>query len=93
MDTHWALLAREGRKLNLEQLDKPFHFSAIPYTPQQLEQAFHREELPAHLRTVVTVSGFMRGVGGIDTWGSDVESAYHVPSDRDLEFSFRLWAE
>jgi beta-galactosidase len=33
----------------------------------------------------------MRGVGGIDTWGSDVESAWHVPSDRDIEFSFRLF--
>jgi beta-galactosidase len=48
------------------------------------------EELPKPTRTVVTVSGFMRGVGGIDTWGNDVEKAYHIHSDKDLEFSFRL---
>jgi len=40
---------------------------------------------------VVTVCGAMRGVGGIDTWGSDVESAYHVHADQDIEFSFRIF--
>jgi beta-galactosidase len=43
------------------------------------------------VRTVITVCGEMRGVGGIDTWGSDVEEAYHVPSHRDIEFSFRMF--
>ena len=90
MNTHWAKLALGEEALFLEKVDAPFHFSAIPYTPAQLEQAFHAEELPTPVRTVVTVCGAMRGVGGIDTWGSDVESAYHVHSDQDMEFTFRL---
>ena len=90
MHTLWATFQMAGGKLGLYKLDKPFHFSAIPYTPHQLEQAFHAEELPTPVRTVITVCGAMRGVGGIDTWGSDVERAYHVSSDRDLEFSFRM---
>ena len=88
--THWAQLSCGGETLTLEKLQKPFHFSAIPYTPRQLEEAFHVEELPKATRTVITVCGEMRGVGGIDTWGSDVERAYHVMSDRDLEFAFRI---
>jgi len=32
----------------------------------------------------------MRGVGGIDTWGNDVEAAYHVRADRDICFRFRI---
>ena len=48
--------------------EKPFYFSAIPYTPQELESALHREELPAPRRTVVSILGAMRGVGGIDSW-------------------------
>lgn len=91
METRWASLAMNGGKLGLQMLDKPFCFSAIPYTPHQLEQALHAEELPLPTRTVVTVCGAMRGVGGIDTWGSDVEKAYHVHSDRDIEFSFRIF--
>ena len=90
MNTLWATLQTDGGKLGLQKLDKPFHFSAIPYTPQQLEQAFHAEELPAPTRTVITVCSAMRGVGGIDTWGSDVENAYHVPSDRDITLNFRI---
>ena len=88
--TLWAALEMDGSKLGLYMLDKPFHFSALPWNPYQLEQAFHAEELPESNRTVVTVCGAMRGVGGIDTWGSDVEKAYHVHSDQDIRFSFRI---
>ena len=63
-------------------------FTSIPYTPQQLEQAMHRDELPRPVRTVVTVCGAMRGVGGIDSWGADVERAYQVSVEQDWEFSF-----
>ena len=48
----------------------------------------HRDELPAPCRTVVTVCGKMRGVGGIDTWMTDVEPKYHVSAEEDIDFSF-----
>lgn len=48
------------------------------------------DELPAPCRTVVSIYGAMRGVGGIDSWGSDVEDAYHVSSDEDISFTFRI---
>ena len=91
MDTRAARLCMTGgRRLTIEMVDAPFAFSAIPYTPQQLDQAAHREELPLPVRTVVTVCGAMRGVGGIDSWGSDVEEAFRIRSDRDISFSFRF---
>ena len=92
-DTHAAVLHMgDGAKLVLEKGSAPFAFSAIPYTPQQLEQAAHREELPRPVRTVVTVCSAMRGVGGIDSWGADVEEAYRVggETDRSLSFTVRL---
>ena len=92
VDTQWLRLQapEDGLKrcLEIAMEDKPFHFSAIPYTPHVLENALHREELPVPRRTVVSVLGAMRGVGGIDSWGSDVEEEYHVPSDEDIEFGF-----
>jgi beta-galactosidase len=91
MHTLWATFAMDGGKLGLYKIDKPFCFSAIPYTPAQLEQAFHVEELPKPTRTVITVCGAMRGVGGIDTWGSDVERAFHVHSSEDILFRFRIF--
>ena len=78
----------------MEMCDAPFFFSAIPYTPAQLEQAAHREELPDPVRTVVTLCGVMRGVGGIDSWGSDVEEAYQVSAEEDIRFRVRFtWSE
>jgi len=88
VDTRAAVLcAPGGQRLTLEMAGAPFAFSALPYTPQQLEQAAHREELPGSVRTVVTLCGAMRGVGGIDSWGADVEEACRVKADRDMEFS------
>ena len=92
MDTHAAVLGGlDGSRLTLEMDGAPFAFSAIPYTPQQLAQAAHREELPRPVRTVATVCGAMRGVGGIDSWRTDVEEAYHVDSGKDQRLTFRVW--
>ena len=76
--------------LTLEKAEKPFFFSAIPYTPAQLEQAQHVWELPGHCRTTVTVASDMLGVGGIDSWGTDVESAYRVSGEEDHCLRFRV---
>lgn len=75
-------------RLTLDMSGAPLAFSALPYTPWQLEQAAHREELPAPVRTVVTICGAMRGVGGIDSWGSDVAPDVRIRSDRDILFGF-----
>ena len=91
MDTHAAVLRAKNRnRLVLEMTDAPFAFSAIPYTPRQLEQATHKEELPRPVRTVVTVCGAMRGVGGIDSWGSNVEKRFRLDSKKDICLSFAV---
>lgn len=90
MNTQYVTFSMGGSKLTLTKLNTPFAFSAIPYTPAQLSQAAHRDELPAPCRTVITLAGAMRGVGGIDTWMTDVEPAYHVSAEKDLMLSFRV---
>ena len=69
---------------------EPFHLSVLPYTPEELENATHRDELPDTGRTVVSILGRMRGVGGIDSWGSDVEPPYRIPADQDIKYAFYL---
>lgn len=49
--------------------------------------SLRNEELPVALRTVLTILGAVRGVGGIDSWGADVEAPYHIVSDEDHEVS------
>ncbi|MCO0808301.1 beta-galactosidase small subunit [Lactobacillus helveticus] len=76
--------------LSIQQAEKPFNFSCLPYTAEELENATHIEELPLVRRTVLVIAGAVRGVGGIDSWGTDVESAYHINPELDHEFSFIL---
>lgn len=68
----------------------PFAFSCLPYTPAELENATHPNELPPVRRTVLTIMGAVRGVGGIDTWGSDVEPPYRLSAAVDREFAFTV---
>ena len=91
VDTRAAVLRnRDGSRLTLEADGAPFAFSALPYTPQQLAQAAHVWELPRPVRTVVTLCGAMRGVGGIDSWGTDVEEAYRLSAQEDHTLSLKI---
>lgn len=67
---------------------KYFAFSCLPYTAQELENAMHHEELPPARRTVVSILGAVRGVGGINSWGADVEDAYHISGEQDITYGF-----
>lgn len=99
MDTEWVEVTRHtsldnSRKdisvqtLRIEKTEQTFAFSCLPYTASEIENATHHEELPPARRTVLCVYGAVRGVGGIDSWGSDVENAYHISAEEDITYSF-----
>lgn len=76
--------------LTFEKDENKFAFSCLPYTPFELENATHMEELPPARRTVLTILAKVRGVGGIDSWGSNVEEAYRISAKQDITFSFYM---
>lgn len=78
----------ESYKLTVSKDKVPFNFSCLPYTAEELESAPHIDELPLARRTVLVIAGAVRGVGGIDSWGADVEPRYHISAAKDIEFSF-----
>ncbi|MCR4590189.1 MAG: DUF4981 domain-containing protein [Lachnospiraceae bacterium] len=65
-------------------------FSAIPYTPDQLEEAGHPYELPPVHHTVVRLSLKQMGVGGDDAWGAPVLPEYMLPVKKPLHFEFEF---
>lgn len=79
---------REEKGMRFE-MDK-LAFSCLPYTAAELENATHQDELPPVRRTVVCIYGAVRGVGGINSWGADVEEGYHVDGEKDILCSFRI---
>lgn len=101
MDTKWVEIYRssvldnrnkqeELTSLRFEADDGEFAFSCLPYTASELENATHQEELPPARRTVLCIYGAVRGVGGIDSWGSDVETAYQIDAEKDISYSFKI---
>lgn len=83
----WASVTdRKGRGM-LFTGDK-MEFSALPYTPHEIENAMHPFELPEVHYTVVRVSAKQTGVAGDDSWGSKTHPEYLLNTDGRMEFTF-----
>lgn len=63
-------------------------FSALPWTPHELENATHSMELPPVHYTIVRAALAQMGVAGDDSWGARVHQEYLIPLDKRLEFKF-----
>ncbi|MCL2034364.1 MAG: DUF4981 domain-containing protein [Oscillospiraceae bacterium] len=63
-------------------------FSALPYTPHELENAMHDYELPQVHYTVVRAIMRQMGIAGDNSWGALTHEEYLLPADMELAFSF-----
>lgn len=64
------------------------NFSALPWTPHEMENAAHAHELPQVHYTVIRAALAQMGVGGDDSWGARVHEEYLLPTDREMKFIF-----
>ena len=66
-------------------------FSALPYTPHELENARHLYELPRDdNKTVVRCAAFQRGVGGDNSWGAKPHENVCFTAEKGMQFCFTL---
>ena len=63
-------------------------FSALPYTPHELENATHGYELPPIHHTFVRVAQAQMGVAGDDSWGARVHPEYLLDVSKRKTFTF-----
>lgn len=68
--------------------EETMSFSALPWTPHQIDCAQHPFELPPVHETVIRCIGQQMGIGGDDTWGSVPHPQYWLPKGQKLEFTF-----
>ncbi len=90
-DVRYAEVTDEkGRGLRFEMTEQngPFSFSALPYTPHELENARHPYELPEVHHTILRIEKSQMGVGGDDSWGAKTHPEYLLDASRRLEFNF-----
>ena len=72
----------------IEFCGKELSFSALPYTPHELENAMHSYELPTVYYTVVRVALQQMGVAGDDSWGARTHEEYLIDVTRPLKLEF-----
>ena len=90
-EVRWAKVTdRKGRGMlfEMDENNGPMMFSALPYTPHEMENAMHPYELPEVHYTVVRVAKDQMGIGGDDSWGARTHEEYLLETDKKMEFSF-----
>ena len=90
-EVRWAKVTdRKGRGMlfEMDENNGPMMFSALTYTPLEMENAMHPYELPEVHYTVVRVAKDQMGVGGDDSWGARTHEEYLLKTDKKMEFSF-----
>ncbi|MEG0236362.1 glycoside hydrolase family 2 TIM barrel-domain containing protein [Cetobacterium sp.] len=86
--TRWTEITNKmgvGIKISSEE---PFEFSALPYTVNEIESAYHHYELPKSHCTALNINKIQMGVGGDDSWGAPTHDEYLIPSDKKFLFSY-----
>lgn len=63
-------------------------FSALPYTPHELENAMHDYELPSIHYTVIRANMQQMGIAGDDSWGAKTHAEYLLDTSKHMRFTF-----
>lgn len=77
-----------GMLFEMDSQSGPMMFSALPWTPHEIENAKHPYELPEVHYTVVRAALGQMGVGGDDSWGAYTHPEYLLNADGKMEFCF-----
>lgn len=86
-EVRWACVTdKKGRGLMFT--GNYMNFSALPYTPHELESARHEFELPQVHYTVIRVSKQQMGIGGDDSWGARTHEEYLLSTKENMKFTF-----
>ncbi|PAD76578.1 glycoside hydrolase family 2 TIM barrel-domain containing protein [Paenibacillus campinasensis] len=89
-EVRWAQVkSRSGAGLAIEGRSK-FEFSALPYTPLEIEASDHAYKLRASDKTVIRVMAKQMGVGGDDSWGAKPHPEHILYANREYMLAFTL---
>lgn len=94
-ETRWLELSDgEGKiRFSADVQGRPFQFTALHYRESELENAMHTGDLPAENYTYVKILAKHMGVGGDDSWGSQVRENCRVTAEEDILYSFDITME
>ena len=88
-NTHFAEVTNDdGIGLRFEAINKPFIFSANPFTPNQCAKASHRDEL-VKSTTCINIDGYIMGAGS-NSCGPLPSKQYRLDSLKGRKLSYLI---
>lgn len=88
MDVRWAEVT-DSQGHGLQFICNNHQFSALPYSPDEMDSAQHPNELPPMLYTYIRI-GEQMGVGGDDAWGALVHPEYLLDNSKPMSVHFKF---
>ena len=80
-----------GNKKTFTLIAEPvMEFNASRYLPLELENAWHKKELPESNKTVVRAIARQQGVGGYDSWGAKCNEKYMNKTGKTYRLKFQI---
>lgn len=80
-----------GKKKTFTLVAEPvMEFNASHYLPLEIENAWHKKELPESDKTIVRAIARQQGVGGYDSWGAKTNDKYINKTDRTYRLKFQI---
>ena len=81
----------QGHGLRVTQRgDRHFTASLLPWNTYTIEAARRHEDLPEPRHNYLRLLAAQMGVGGDDSWGAPVHTAYQLPAGRPLTLDVNL---
>ncbi len=92
-ETRWVVLSDGKHNIRFQsgEGEQPFQFTALHYNEVELDTAPHKEDLPKPYCTYVKIMPCQMGVGGDDSWGSQVREHLRVPSNKEITYSVDIF--
>ena len=80
-----------GKKKVFSVIAQPqMEFNVCHYLPKEVENAWHKKELPEYDKTVVRLIARQQGVGGYDSWGAHCNEIYKNKTDKVYRLKFQI---
>lgn len=89
-EVRWAAVTNEEGIGLMIKGEPAFEFSALPFTPNELEAASHSYKLPDSNQAVLRIDYRQMGVGGDDSWGARTHTDFTLFANRSYSYSFSL---
>ncbi len=89
IETDWVKIADKDDNGILISGDK-FEFSALHYTPGEIESKKHPFELVKSNNTILHINAKQMGVGGDDSWGAKPHPEFMLQPDHKYRYAYRI---